>query len=306
MSVRADRPKYWLHALLFFFTILTTLFTGMLQQVAFMSDRPMAMDLANLPMRLIQHPQYLLYGLPYSFTILMILLAHEMGHYVACKYYGISATLPFFLPAPIGFVGTFGALIRIKSSFPSKKALFDVGIAGPIAGFLLAVPALAIGISASKVADMSSLPNGDYEVYIFGEPLLYKALVHLLRPGLHGDLQLHPIGFAAWFGIFATAFNLLPISQLDGGHVVYALTGRRFRLYSRLCWACMMFVGVMYSFVWFLPGVLIFFILGLDHPPTTNEDQSVGRGRLLLFLVAILIFALSFMPVPFTREFVHQ
>lgn len=297
----SQRPRYGLHIILFLLTVLTTLFAGAQYQISFMMHESVPLNPFDIMMRLLQHPSYLIYGLPFSFTLLGILFSHEMGHYIACRYYGINATLPFFIPMPIGPVGTFGAFIRIKSPITRKKALFDIGIAGPIAGFVMAVPALIIGVQASRVVDLTALSGQGYVVEVFGEPLLYKAVASLAHHGVMGDLYLHPIGFAAWFGLLATAFNLLPMGQLDGGHVLYAVTGRRFRLLSRFFWIATLAGGVLW-FGWIVWAVLIRFVTGLDHPPTYDEDQPIGTARLLLFCIAIAIFVVCFIPVPISVQ----
>src|SRR6202030_1767126 len=164
-------------------------------------------------------------GLWYSATILAILGCHEMGHYLACRYYDVDASLPFFLPAPLLLTGTFGAFIRIREPIPTKRMLFDIGIAGPIAGFVVAVPALFIGLWMSRLVQLPP----DFSGVSLGEPLLFKLASQLVW-GTTADtvsLNLHPIGFAAWFGLLATALNLFPIGQLDGGHISYAVLGRR-------------------------------------------------------------------------------
>ena len=158
----------------------------------------------------------------YSVPLLAILTAHEFGHYFACRYYNVDATLPYFIPAPLPLTGTLGAVIRIREAFPSKRALFDIGVAGPIAGFVVLVPLLIWGISMSTVG-----PVPDGAIY-FGEPLLWKllewAFFGFIPAG--SDVMLHPVGFAAWWGMLATALNLLPFGQLDGGHIMYARLGR--------------------------------------------------------------------------------
>ena len=172
------------------------------------------------------HPLDLLYGLPFAFTILIILLAHEMGHYLTCRYYGIDATLPYLIPAPPPFpFGTFGAVIKIRSQFPNKRQLFDVGIAGPVGGFIFIIPALIVGLQLSKPFIFTGSAEGTYEL---GEPLIFAVAAMLFFPGEAGaSISLHPIGLAAWFGMLATSINLLPIGQLDGGHMVYGLFGAR-------------------------------------------------------------------------------
>ncbi|MBI2841206.1 MAG: site-2 protease family protein [Acidobacteria bacterium] len=297
----SQRPRYGLHIVLFLLTVLTTLFAGAESQISFVTQQSGPLNPFDVTVKLLQHPSYLIYGLPFSFTLLGILFSHEMGHYIACRYYGINATLPFFIPMPFGPVGTFGAFIRIKSPITRKKALFDIGIAGPIAGFVMTVPALIIGVYAARAIDLSPLYGKGYEIYYYGEPLLYRAVAFLFQRGVEGELMLHPIGFAAWFGLLATAINLLPMGQLDGGHILYAVTGRHFRVLSRVFWILTLAGGVL-SIGWIIWALLIRFVVGLDHPPTYDEDEPIGTARMVLFCVAIAIFILCFMPVPIWRE----
>ncbi len=298
---RTQPVSYRTNLLLFILTFLTTLIFGAYYQIDFMMSRPIALGVFEFLGRLFAHPLYLLYGLPFSFTLLIILLSHEMGHYLACRYYGIVATLPFFIPGPISPVGTFGAFIKIKSPITNKKALFDIGIAGPLAGFIMAVPAMAIGLAASHICEPSRIPAPGSEVDVMGVPLVYKILVLFFPQFNHDIIAFHPIWFASWFGLLATALNLFPIGQLDGGHILYAVVGRRFRWLTRIFWACTIFLGVLVSSHW-LAWSLLTLILGLDHPPTWDERDPIGRGRLILFFVAILIFVLSFMPAPISRQ----
>ncbi len=212
-------------------------------------------------------------------------------------------TPPYFLPAPFPIAGTFGAFIKIKSQFLSKRALFDVGIAGPLAGFVLVLPALWIGISMSTLVPKTPYPHGQP---VFGEPLILRFLGALLlgySPDRH-DIIAHPIAMAAWVGLLATSLNLLPIWQLDGGHIAYAVLGRS--LHQKL--SIVSVVGlIMISFLgwptpsYLLLGVLLLFMgarMRFYHPPTMLDEAKLGSARLLLALVALLILTLSFIPVP--------
>ena len=237
-------------------------------------------------------------GWAYSATVLAILGSHEFGHYLTCRYYNVDASLPYFLPMPISLTGTLGAFIRIREPIPTKRMLFDIGIAGPIAGFLVAVPALFIGLSLSHVVKLPDTFSG----VELGEPLLFKLASWLLW-GTQAEgysLNLHPMAFAAWFGMLATALNLFPIGQLDGGHISYAVLGRRstyvtltmigvalgltYRSGSWLIWTAMMI------------GMLLVF--GARHPPTVDEHVPLDRARLILALGALIMFALCFTPAP--------
>ncbi len=234
-----------------------------------------------------------------------ILLAHELGHFFACRYYGMRCTPPFFIPLPVTIVGTLGAFIKIKSPFPNKRALFDIGVAGPIAGFLFTLPMLWIGISLSKLVPKGMLPAGDLS---FGEPLILRLLGSFLL-GYSPDKQemlAHPIAMAAWIGLLVTSLNLLPIWQLDGGHIAYAVWGR---LRQKKLSMVMVTALIVISFWgWPTPSYLLFAVLLLIigmrlrfyHPPTLLDEERLGIGRNLIALAALVIFILSFIPVPIT------
>ncbi len=285
------RQRLWLHALLFFTTLLTTTVVGAHMQLSFARGLPLEPDLAMF-FSWWRNPELLLHGLPFSLTLLTILLAHEFGHYVACVYYGLDASLPYFLPAPT-FTGTLGAFIRIRSAIFSKRVLFDVGIAGPIAGFVFLLPALSVGLAFSKIipgiAHRGSL--------VFGTPPLLWILERAIFPGIRvGDIYLHPVARAAWIGIFATALNLLPVGQLDGGHILYALGGERHRLISRLFIALLVPLGIFYWQGWLLwAGILFFF--ARKHP-SIYDYTEIGEGRRKLGMLALIMFLLCFTLAP--------
>lgn len=227
--------------------------------------------------------------------LLSILLAHEMGHYVACRYYRVDATLPFFIPAPfLSFVGTLGAFIRIRAPIPHRRALFDIGIAGPLAGFVVCLPVLVLGLLEAQVRRTDPTSEGLF----LGEPLLFKWAVSWLRGPTPDDmtLVLGPLGLAAWFGLFVTALNLIPVGQLDGGHVAYALFGRRARLVSRLAFlGCL---GLLFLRPTWLVWCLLLLVLGRNHPPTLDDSRPVGPGRALVGAIGLLVFAACFTPSP--------
>ena len=236
-------------------------------------------------------------GWAYSATILAILGCHELGHYIACRYYDVDASLPFFLPVPITLTGTLGAFIRIREPIPYKRWLFDIGIAGPIAGFLVALPALFIGIALSKV-----VPLRPEEGLFLGEPLLLKFASWVFWGSIPDTqtLVLHPVGFAAWFGLLATALNLFPVGQLDGGHISYAVLGKR----STYVTVAMIGVAIVLSYrsaswiVWTIMITGMLFAFGVRHPPVLDEDVPLDRRRQILAIVAAVIFALCFTPAP--------
>ncbi|HEY3125336.1 MAG TPA: site-2 protease family protein [Thermoanaerobaculia bacterium] len=299
LAFPAPTLREWiLPAILFAATLASTSFAGLLY-AGYGDGRFFVTALTALA-----NPRLLLAGLPFSFTFLSILLAHELGHFFACRYYGIRCTPPFFIPAPISIAGTLGAFIKIKSPFLNKRALFDVGVAGPLAGFAFLLPALVIGIGHSRLIPKGSITAG----FTFGEPLLFRwvgALVLGYRPATH-DMVAHPIAMAAWFGLLATCLNLLPIWQLDGGHCAYAILGGRVQRRLSVATA---FGLVAVSFVgWPVPAYLAFGILLLVvgsrfrfyHPPTLFDDEDLGPGRRLVALLALVILLVSFTPVPFS------
>jgi len=263
------QDRRWLHALLFLLTIASTVIVG---------------------------------GWAYSATILAILGCHEMGHYLACRYYGVDASLPYFLPVPITLTGTLGAFIRIREPIPYKRWLFDIGIAGPIAGFLVAVPALFLGISLSHVVPLQP----DAGLFL-GEPLLLKLASWVFWGPLPETqtLVLHPVGFAAWFGLLATSLNLFPVGQLDGGHISYAVLGRR----STYVTLAMIGVAIVLSYrsaswiVWTIMITGMLFAFGLRHPRVLDEDVPLDPARKALAIVAVIIFALCFTPAPIQELF---
>jgi membrane-associated protease RseP (regulator of RpoE activity) len=236
-------------------------------------------------------------ALIYSASVLGILGAHEMGHYVACRRYDVDASLPYFLPF-ISLSGTLGAVIKIREAFPSRAALFDIAIAGPIGGFVVLVPLLFVGMHFSNVIPV---PPG-MEGYSLGEPLLFRFATWLQFGHIPDgySVNLHPIAFAAWFGMLATAWNLLPFGQLDGGHLIYATLGERSRYFSFATVAgCIVMCFISYSWILMTAMmVAMLFFLGPRHPRVLSEYEPLGRGRYVLFAVAILIFILSFTPAP--------
>jgi membrane-associated protease RseP (regulator of RpoE activity) len=287
----APGERYWLHLLLFLLTFATTTMVGASYWVAFMSDfgtRQVSAGAGVLATR----------GLWFSLTLLAILTAHEFGHYLACRYYRISASLPYFLPMPLGIVGTLGAVIRIRQPITSKGPLFDVGVAGPFAGLLVAVPALLLGLTMSRAVPFPPVFSG----VEFGEPLLFKAAEWLVWGDVPDalSLNLHPMAFAAWFGLLVTALNLLPIGQLDGGHITYAVFGRR-AVFITIA-ALGAGIGLcFYSYSWIVwTGLLILLlsVFGWRHPPTWDERVPLDRTRLWLALLALVVFAVCFTPAP--------
>jgi membrane-associated protease RseP (regulator of RpoE activity) len=287
------RPKYKLSLLLFVITVISTLLVGAEYNYYYRINGPSDEVISSLG-RLMKQPSMLLGGFPFTLTLLGFLMAHEMGHYLACQYYGIRATLPYFIPFP-NLIGTLGAFIRIRSPFENRKALFDVGIAGPIAGFVVAVPALIMSLPFSKVTPMK--PGFSY--FLFGESLMFKFVARIF--GLHFqagmDINYHPVAFAALVGFFATALNLLPVGQLDGGHIVYAMFGRRHHLISRLFVFGAIPVLMFFWTAWLMWAVIPL-ILGINHPPTLDDEAPLGTTRKAVAVLGLIIFLLSFSPTP--------
>ncbi len=277
-----EKTRFALPAILFLITIFTTLLAGSYQE-------------GGEPFR---RPADLVKGIPFSFTLMSILFVHEMGHYVTSKYYGVKTTLPYFIPgpwAPFG-IGTFGAFIRMRSPILRKNALLDIGAAGPIAGFVVSIFAVGIGLYSSKIVEIQ---EGNALLRL-GDPLMFTFLAHFLGkvPPAGYDVALSSVAFAGWFGLFVTSMNLLPIGQLDGGHIAYALLGRKQRFLSIGMVVILIILGVIGWPGWYIWAILISF-LGLHHPPTIDEDVPLDLKHQLIGWGSIVLFIVTFMPVPF-------
>ncbi len=247
------------------------------------------------PRELVAHPALFLRGLPFAATLVTILLVHELGHYLTCLRYRVSASLPYFLPAPlISPVGTFGAFIRIRSRFPDRRALFDIGASGPWAGFVVALAATVIGLAHSTVL---ATPQ-DWHGYEWGDSLLTAFLIRVVLHVDSATVLLHPVAFAGWFGLFVTSLNLLPVGQLDGGHVLYATLGRPTPRIAALLIAFLVWLGVRGYPGWLLWAVIITVFLSLGHPPTDDDRRPLDPARRLAALATLVIFVLTFVPEP--------
>jgi len=271
--------RWRLPLLLFVLTVLTTLMAGAMLKGVDPFSSPFA----------------ILAGFPFSATLLSILLIHEMGHYLTARHYRIQSTLPYFIPAPPFpfIIGTFGAFIRMKSPIVERKALLEVGAAGPIAGFIVAVLAVILGLQLSTTVK-TSLGGG----MILGEPLLFRAISHwLMTIPPDSDVLLHPIAFAGWIGLFITSLNLLPIGQLDGGHIGYAVFGKRHRYIALMMVGILIGLGALGWKGWLFWAVLVSF-LGIGHPPVMDEHVPLGRRQLVIAWTALIIFLVTFMPLP--------
>lgn len=275
-------PRRLLHLGLLLATVVTTVIAGALQQ----GVNPL------------ETPELLSKGIPFSFTLLLILGAHEMGHYLVSRRHHLDVTLPYFIPAPpIPFIiGTFGAFIRIRSPIRDKRALLDVGCSGPLIGVLVAIPVILIGLKLSTVTAI----GGGEETITLGEPLLFKLLSWLALGPMtpEQDVILHPVAFAGWIGLLVTALNLLPVGQLDGGHVAYALFPDYHRYISLGVLGLLVVCGVVFWSGWLLWAVLLVF-LGWRHPPPYEFWVPLDRRRRVLGVITIVVFGLTFSPAPF-------
>ena len=308
-EIELSTPRLLLHTVLLVTTAISTTITGAAWAVTPQGGDSLLDLLISPTMSVLRETAAgnldpLAKGLLFTFTLLTILGAHELGHYFACRHYGIRATLPFFIPAPptVTLFGTFGAVIKIKEPIKSRRALFDIGIAGPLAGFAFALPAAVIGLvfatpaSPSAVAAVSGAPS-------FNDPLLFIVVSKLL--GLPKWIEWNPIYWAAWGTLLVTALNLFPVGQLDGGHVLYAIAGRRIHTWvSRsvaLGCAGLATLSIVLSQppVYLLWTLVLLFLLKVGHPPVI-EEEPLGPGRIILAIIAALVFLLCFMPFPIT------
>ena len=316
------KPRYWLHVLLLLATCFTTLVTGARMQYNFEHNRP-ALSLSDEPIDgetlaifpagwVRSHPARLLGGIPFMATLMLFFLAHEMGHYLYCRRYGIYATLPFFIPMPT-LIGTMGAVILIRSRTRSRTALFDIGIAGPIAGFLVALTVLAVSLGLSKPMRASLDPSDFALRYPLVFQLIHQGLVSMQL--LHGSaalplsqVLLHPTAIAAWVGMFATSLNLLPGGQLDGGHIVFSVAPQVHKFVSRLTILILLFMAYYLWTGWFLWAILLQ-VSSLRHPQVA-EWPRISGVRLGLAVFALLMLVLTLTPAPFGhsagREFVQN
>lgn len=302
--------RYWIHLLLLILTFFTTLVVGARLQLNFsLGLPPFTMEDGKIfPVSWALHGHNLLLGLPFALTLMLILLAHEMGHYLYCVRYGVSATLPFFIPFPT-LIGTLGAFIRIKSPLRSRAVLFDIGIAGPIAGFIVAFAVLVASLGLSRVAPAAAgLPDIQ-----LGYPLIFHFVRHLLiaagRARAIGNVPLdrvylHPVAIAAWVGMFATSLNLLPGGQLDGGHIVFAVSPRVHKTVSRVTILALIPLAVYFWTGWLVWAVLLR-ISGMRHPSVPVRPQ-VGAGRRWLAVCALLMLVLTFSYEPISSASIRQ
>jgi len=272
-----------IHWILFLLTIFTTLLAGAMMEGALVFSKPLE----------------IVKGIPFSITLMLILGTHEFGHYYYAQKHKVDATLPYFLPAPpfLFLIGTFGAFIKIKSPIYRKDALLQIGAAGPIAGFIIAVPALLVGLKLSTVVEKVDINNA----IMLGDSLLMKLLTWLAYPNLLDtqDIMLHPMAFAGWIGLLVTMFNLLPIGQLDGGHVAYAMLGKKQNIIGKISFLALIPLSFI-SLNWLFWGVLLFFLMrSAKHPPINDINIPLSKFNKRIGYICLVIFILCFIPAPF-------
>jgi membrane-associated protease RseP (regulator of RpoE activity) len=327
LAARPTAREWARHAALFLLTAVTATLAGIMQATVAANVPEFEPDLAvpagwpgylvyipayyflsvrELLRQALTHTELIAQGATFAAALLAILLAHEAGHYVACRRYGVCATLPFFIPAPPLFLaGTFGAFIKIESPIPTRRALFDIGVAGPLAGFVVIIPVAALAILTAQPAPPLAETAAAGTLVTFNDPPLLRLFAHAL--GVHlANITPNPFYFAAWIGLLVTSLNLLPVGQLDGGHAVFAVFGRRAHAWvGRLGFAAMALVAVL-GWSWhnspggFLYAILLFVMLRVPHPEATDEHTPLGRARALVALLTLAVFLLCFVPFPIT------
>lgn len=310
--VHPPKERYWVHILLFVATVFATLVVGARMEFNFLHRLPVFYtgdnSLGIFPLAWALRSSHLLLGIPFSFTLMLVLFAHEMGHYVYCRRYGVSATLPFFIPFFTLF-GTLGAFIRIRAPIRSRSNLFDIGIAGPIAGFVVAVSVLFLSLGLSRPA----VPVASADEIKLGFPLIFY-VIHELLLGLGlasgaaalplNHMELHPVAVAAWVGMFATALNLLPGGQLDGGHIVFSLAPRAHRLVSWTTILVLIPLAIYFWLGWLMWAVLLG-LSGLRHP-VVPRWPGVNEGRHWLAIIGLIMLILTFAPAPIAHSSMLQ
>jgi membrane-associated protease RseP (regulator of RpoE activity) len=273
------KQRIGINIILFIITMATTLLAWALQ----VGVNPLA------------NPEQIFKGIPFSFALMGILLAHELGHYLIAKKHGLNVTLPYFIPAP-SFIGTFGAFIKIRSAVRDRRMLLDVGAAGPLVGVVVSIPFLVLGLWLSEVKMLQGQMGTNLGSSLF---LSFLSWV-IVGPVPEGyDIVLHPVGFAGWIGLLVTALNLLPIGQLDGGHVAYALLGEKQNKFSKFVFIAILGMGIFGWQGWLLWGLLLA-IMGVRHPPLVDWWVPLDYKRKIIGWLAVVIFILTFIPVPFS------
>lgn len=316
-------PRQWLlHGFMFLLTAFTTTITG----IVWLSDAGAASSsapeagggaggllllpwsyltgIALLIREALTHPSVLMPGLKFSGSLLAILTAHEFGHYLFCRYYGVNATLPFFIPQPPGLLpGTFGAFIRMKSPVPSRRALFDIGLAGPLAGFAVVIPLAFLGV---RTLQPSTVAPGESGGIIFHDPLLFQLIAAALKIDLASSVA-NPFYLAAWVGLLVTALNLMPVGQLDGGHGTFSAFGERAHWWiGRVAFGTMALISIL-GWWWhrspsgFLYVALLAVMLRVRHP-APEIMEPLGRARVVIGIITLIVFVLCFLPFPITID----
>ena len=266
------------HIVLFIATCFTTLFAGALLN-------------GVIPW---EQPEKIYLGLPFSFTLLFILMTHELSHYFTSRRHNVSASLPYFIPAP-SIIGTFGAIIKMKPPIPDRRSLIDIGASGPIGGFIIAVIATIIGLNWSEIKPSGEIQEG----IVFGSSILFSLISKIVLnvDPETVDVILHPVAFAGWIGLLVTSLNLLPIGQLDGGHIVYALFGEKHGLIAKITIPILIVMGIVFWRGWIIWAVLMI-IIGYRHPPVVYPDIQLDKKRIYIGWASLVIFILTFTPMP--------
>lgn len=284
--------QIWINIALFVATLIATLLTGAFNEVA-----PRVPTTDQIIPTMLRQPILLLTGLPFALTLMSILLAHEMGHYIVGRRYNAPVSLPYFIPMPIvGLFGTMGAVIVQRAPFEDRRSLFDIGVAGPLAGLVVALPLLVFGLATSPVGPLP--PHGLLE----GNSILYLAIKYLIfgkiLPGGGMDVSLNAVAWAAWGGLLVTSLNLLPIGQLDGGHILYSLLGKRAWPVALVMVMLLVAIGFLWQ-GWFMWAFLVL-IFGIRHPAPLNDLSPIGARRTLVGIGVLVLFVLTFAPIPFS------
>lgn len=275
---RIRKDRVWINALLFIITFITTTLA-----------QPRLSDSLN---------SSILSGLQYSCTLMAILSAHEFGHYFAARRFGVDATLPYFIPFP-SLIGTMGAVIKTRSPIPHRRALFYIGTMGPLPGFIVSLAAVIAGIYLSEVQTLMPAEAGS--ILSFGDSILFSSIIHLVHgdiaPG--SDLFLHPVAFAGWIGFLLTTLNLMPVGQLDGGHILYALIGNRQRYAGWLFLAMLVFLSFYWQ-GWIVWVLIILFLVMVGHPYIYDNGEELTFTEKITGWICMIILVLTFIPVPVT------
>lgn len=252
--------------------------------------------------------EILLREFPFSFSLIFILFCHEMGHYIPSRLYGFRASLPYFIPMPMGPIGTMGAVIKIKDAISDKKKLFDVGVGGPVASLFLSMVCWLVGVYYSELVEVQQVLKPGQGILYFGDSLF----TYWTAQWIHGpfnpqtvDLMIHPLAKAGWVGLLITAINMLPFGQLDGGHVIYALFGEKYRR-----WIYFLFLGFLilslFNFTWLIWGFLIHYVIKIEHPYVPDANQPLDKKRLVLGYFMLFSLTITFVPQPIDIKIAGQ